>query len=118
MTEAVPAPAERHELAQVLAVAEHDHVAVCTCGKSWHATTKAKAAAKAETHARACNLDPCPGRIGFDTEVEAEVALGRSWRRQRAGRRPIRTYRCPRCQRWHLSTTPARGAGPQRSTTA
>lgn len=58
------------------------------------------------------------GKRGFASELDAQLALVRSHRRARLGKDTrakleIRHYRCPRCDRWHLTSEPKRAKAPR-----
>jgi hypothetical protein len=55
----------------------------------------------------------CGGRqrLAFDKEEEAQSFLDREAHRNRVtGQTPIRSYRCPRCHRWHVTSKPRKAS--------
>lgn len=50
----------------------------------------------------------CPTRKRrYITRTQADAALGRIWSTPRSGRRlETRTYHCPTCNGWHLTSKP------------
>jgi len=54
-------------------------------------------------------LDPCPtAKVKYKTLIKALFTILK-WEHGDDGHpRPIRAYRCPFCQRWHLTSQPQR----------
>lgn len=52
------------------------------------------------------------GKRGYGDQQTANQVLGRIWAKPKPGRQlECRTYRCPQCDQWHLTSMPlARGA--------
>lgn len=48
----------------------------------------------------------------FRDRVAADMAVINIRRGSRRARVPIRSYRCPRCRRWHLTSQPPRREKP------
>lgn len=48
----------------------------------------------------------CPSRkIQYQTQLDANRAALTIWKKKRdAQRHPVRSYRCPRCELWHLTS--------------
>lgn len=53
-------------------------------------------------------MEECPsGKIGYPTQLDANTALLSLWKAQQRGdkrRRERSTYRCRRCDRFHLTS--------------
>lgn len=50
----------------------------------------------------------CRGKRRFRDKVEADRALHTLANRSTRDRIPTRTYQCPRCKGWHLTSSPER----------
>jgi len=53
-------------------------------------------------------------KVCFPSETSARRAVKRARRSKKHHRRECRTYYCPHCHAWHLSSKPKDQAGPRR----
>jgi hypothetical protein len=58
------------------------------------------------TGASVAKLKRCPsGKIAHQSQIAAQKALFAAYSQHRAGRDESRTYRCPDCGKWHLTSS-------------
>lgn len=46
----------------------------------------------------------------YRSRTVAERAMFKHWRTGRGAKLPVRAYKCPRCDRWHLTSQARRSA--------
>lgn len=72
-----------------------------------HALTVARSLAPVTERRRSC------GKRWYEDRIAADLALARIRTWGRAMRKdPVRSYRCPGCDGWHLTSVPARWGAP------
>lgn len=71
-------------------------------------TKRQKMISKRRAAGKRAQTAPCPHpeKIPFPTEVDAERALGATWRAVGRSRYAVRVYRCE-CGTWHMTSVPA-----------